>query len=392
MTDALSEASSLEPMSASWRAAVRRRLLTWFAKSARDLPWRRDPRPYQVWVSEIMLQQTQVATVVDYFERFLSAFPTIESLAAADEKHLMRLWEGLGYYRRARSMHQAAREIVDQQGGVFPESLPQLLALPGIGRYTAGAILSISRDQRVPVLEGNTVRVYSRWVAMREDVSLPDSKRRLWQIAEQMLPRRGAGTFNQAAMELGALVCRPRDPQCGECPVRTLCGANRLGLQQEIPGKVTRMVYEDRTEFGIVVPIADAGSPGAAPSTAKGIPKKRVLLLRVPEGERWAGLWDFPRSTQRTDSDIHAAARTLSHRLGVAIRPSERLAIIRHAVTRFRITLHVHLAESIDASNLRLSPDDYALVDWDALESWPLSATGRKMASLDPLIAASGVR
>ena len=203
-----------------WRRKLRASLLAWFARSARQLPWRSDPTPYHVWVSEIMLQQTQVATVLDYYRRFIAAYPTVNDLAAADEHELMRLWEGLGYYRRARSMHAAAKLVVSQYDGLFPSTYEQVLALPGIGRYTAGAILSISGDQRLPVLEGNTVRVYSRWIGMRAGVQSTSAKAKLWDFASAMLPKSGSGQFNQAAMELGALICKPKSPSCAVCPVQ----------------------------------------------------------------------------------------------------------------------------------------------------------------------------
>lgn len=353
-------------LDAAWRGGLRRSLLAWFGRQARQLPWRSDPLPYHVWVSEIMLQQTQVATVLDYYRRFLAAFPTIHDLAAADEQRLMRLWEGLGYYRRARSMHAAAKQVVDRYDGVFPSTFDEVLALPGIGRYTAGAILSISGDQRLPVLEGNTVRVYSRWVGMREDVSTHAAKATLWQIAESMLPRVGCGQFNQAAMELGALVCKPKSPLCDVCPVRKYCGAHSLGLQDQIPGKVTRVAYESRQEFGFVVPVVGSD---------------RLLLCRVPAGERWAGLWDFPRFTEG-NVDLQAAALAVSRRIGAEVRPTDRLTTIKHAVTRYRITLQVHRAEPIDPAAIGLAHDDFRLLSIAHVGELPLSVTGRKIAEL----------
>ena len=195
---------------AGWRSRVRRSLLAWFARHARDLPWRRQPTPYRVWVSEVMLQQTQVATVLPYYDRFMGSFPTVSDLAAADEQVLLSHWEGLGYYRRARSLHAAAKLIVADHGGEFPLQFDEVLALPGIGRYTAGAILSISDGQKQPILEGNTQRVFSRWIALRGTPTETANNRLLWQVAEKMLPRKDVGSFNQAAMELGALICTPK--------------------------------------------------------------------------------------------------------------------------------------------------------------------------------------
>jgi len=356
--------SELLAVDAKWRADLRRRLLHWFDRNARDLPWRRDPTPYHVWVSEIMLQQTQVATVVSYYERFLAAFPTVQSLAAADEPALMRIWEGLGYYRRARLMHQAAKRIVDEHGGEFPQDYETVLSLPGIGRYTAGAVLSISSDKKLPILEGNTVRVYSRWVAMTEDVKSQAGISRLWQIAELMLPKSGAGRFNQAAMELGALICKPISPRCNDCPVSKNCEAFRLGSQEAIPGKVTKMTYEDRREFAFVIPNETEDA---------------WLMYRVPEGERWAGLWDFPRSIDGVAKTAKEAALQISRRTGLPIEASGRLTNIKHAVTRFRITLNVFAAKPVNSAEL-LATGEYHFATLAELESLPLSVTGRKIA------------
>lgn len=358
-----------------WRDRVRRKLLRWFDKSARKLPWRDDPQPYHVWVSEVMLQQTQVATVIDYYHRFLAAFPTIESLAQADEGRLMRLWEGLGYYRRARALQGAAKRVVQSHGGLFPQRFEEVLALPGIGRYTAGAILSISGDQRLPVLEGNTVRVYSRWVGLREDVTSTSAQRTLWQVAEAMLPARsGSGRFNQAAMELGALICKPRDPDCDACPVRDDCRARDLGLQGEIPGKVKRIEYQSRDEYAFVVPVDQGG----------------VLMVQIPKGERWAGLWDVPRWTAGGTGGVESAAEGLSRRFGIDLRPRSLRMRIKHAVTRYRINLEVHDAQPIAAADVAMiSTDNGAgnlgagalrIVPLDRLADLPLSTTGRKIA------------
>jgi A/G-specific adenine glycosylase len=348
-----------------WQRQLRVSLLNWFGRNARQLPWRSDPTPYHVWISEIMLQQTQVATVLDYYRRFLVAYPTIADLAAASEEDLMRLWEGLGYYRRARSLLAAAKKIVAEHDGRFPSTYDEVVGLPGIGRYTAGAILSISADQRLPILEGNTVRVYSRWIAMRDDVQTPAAKERLWQFAEAILPKTGSGQFNQAAMELGALICKPKSPLCETCPVQKSCVAHSLGLQNEIPGKVSNLQYQARTEFGFIVPEAASD---------------RFLVCRVPDGGRWAGLWDFPRCT---DSDIHSptsAAASLRKQLGFLIRPQEQVKTIKHAVTRYRITLHVHRADPIQPTDVALPSDSYRFVSSNSIDQIPLSVTGRKIA------------
>ena len=315
-----------------------------------------------------MLQQTQVATVLPYFERFLSSFPTISALAAADEQHLMTHWEGLGYYRRARLMHAAAKQIVLDYDGVFPETYDEVLALPGIGRYTAGAILSISGAQRLPILEGNTQRVFSRWIALRAPAMEPHANKLLWSVAEAMLPRRDPGTFNQAAMELGALVCTPRNPGCGACPVKGSCQAQKLGLVDQIPGKISRMQYEDRTEHAFVV---------SHPKRQKRA-SVRYLVRPLPEGRRWAGLWDFPRTSETASRDVDHAADLLSDEIGVKIIPGVRLLTIKHAVTKYRISLHVHEATFCRSSETPGRPWKY--VTLAEMADLPMSVTGRKIA------------
>ena len=353
----------------AWRSDVRRRLLQWFTTNARTLPWRSEPTPYRVWISEIMLQQTQVATVLPYFERFLKKLPDVESLAAVDEVELMRLWEGLGYYRRARSMHAAAKQIVTEHSGEFPTNFEDVLALPGVGRYTAGAILSISGDQRLPILEGNTQRVFSRLVGLRETPTTPAATRLLWKFAESMLPKTGSGIFNQAAMELGALVCTPRSPSCGECPLRSRCAAARLGLQSEIPGKLSKTKYEDRTEFMLVIANGNGDKLG-----------NRFLVREIPDGRRWSGLWDFPRTAEQSFTRLDETADWFAKSEGIRATAGARLATLKHAVTRYRITLHAHFAKLIGKSTQ--PPDGWQFVDPKQLKKLPMNVTGRKIVDL----------
>ncbi|MEM8670851.1 MAG: A/G-specific adenine glycosylase [Planctomycetota bacterium] len=349
---------------------MRRRLLRWFGRHARELPWRSDPTPYRVWVSEIMLQQTQVATVLPYFERFLRTFPDVVSLAESDEQTLLSHWEGLGYYRRARSMHAAAKQVVEKHGGEFPTTFDEVIALPGIGRYTAGAILSISQQSALPILEGNTLRVFSRWIALRGVAPVDkEANRLLWLLAEKMLPRKRPGDFNQASMELGALVCTPTQPACDACPVTDLCGTNARGLQAEIPVKAVKTKYEDRTEFALVI-------AGEADDS------DRYLLRQIPPGRRWAGLWDFPRSTEANLHSLDEAAKLIGKEIGVAVHPGQRLTTIKHAVTRFKISLHVHEANFGSVSEKDLAP--WRFCSLQEIEDLPLSVTGRRIAKLLP--------
>ncbi|HBT76728.1 MAG TPA: A/G-specific adenine glycosylase [Planctomycetaceae bacterium] len=256
-----------------------RRLIAWYAKHRREMPWRGSRDPYAIWVSEIMLQQTTTQTVRGYFDRFMGRFPTIAALAEAELDDVNRSWEGLGYYRRAAQLHRAARVIVEQYGGVFPKDYREVLALPGIGRYTAGAVLSIAYDRRLPILEANTVRLHARLLAYSGDPVSKEGQSILWENAERILPDRGnIGAFNQALMELGSLVCTPRTPDCARCPVSGFCRTAEAGLQESIPFQKPKSPPEPRTVLAVIVR-----------------KKGGILLQQFGMGERWAGLWDFPQ-------------------------------------------------------------------------------------------------
>lgn len=352
----------------TWLRALRRRLLAWFASNARDLPWRRARDPYRIWLSEIMLQQTQVATVKSYFDRFVEALPTIEALAAADEQQVLRLWEGLGYYRRARQLHQAARLLVAEHNGCFPRDPQIVRRLPGIGRYTAGAILSIAFDAREPILEANTTRLWARLLAYRGDPTSAAGSRVLWEAAEAVLPRAGSGTLNQALMELGSMVCTPKDPRCDACPVAVLCRARAAGLQAEIPVARPKRPSEARREAAVLVHR-----------------RGRLLLIRQPDGQRWAGLWDFPRFEiySHRPAEIHRElAEGVMRLTGIAVQLRGHRTTLRHGVTRFRITLLCYDAEYVAGPGQR---SDLPTMRWlrpADLESYPLSTTGRKLLNL----------
>jgi A/G-specific adenine glycosylase len=354
-------------LEADWLRPFRRKLRAWFERNARDLPWRRTRDPYAVWVSEIMLQQTQVETVKPYFERFMPALPTINALAAAEEQQVLRLWEGLGYYRRARQLHAAAKKIVAEHDGRFPTDPDAVSRLPGIGRYTAGAILSIAFDQRRPILEANTVRVFSRLLAYEGQIITAAAQKLLWAAAEAVLPAKDVGQFNQALMELGSEVCRGRSPLCEQCPVAALCEARRLGLQNEIPRPKPRPQFEDVNEAAVLV-------------RRRG----RVLVIQWPEGRRWAGLWDFPRFVTRGSkpSELHRElVDNVLKMTGVTISPGEHRKTIRHGVTRFRITLNCYEADYV-SHNGGGEGFEQKWIRASELDHLPLSSTGRKLAGL----------
>jgi len=347
-----------------WKQAFRRRLLAWYAKHARDLPWRTSSNPYRVWVSEVMLQQTQVETVKSYFQRFMKAFPTVKKLAAADEQQVLRLWEGLGYYRRARGLHAAAKQIVAEHGGRFPRDVETLQTLPGIGRYTAGAIVSIAYDQRAPILEANTIRLFARLIGYRDDPTKSAGQKVLWQTAEDLLPRKDIARFNQALMELGSLVCKPSNPLCGECPVATLCVANQMGAQASIPKSAKKQAFTNVSEAAVVVR-----------------KNGQVLVRQCGEDERWAGLWDFPRFAIESEGPLFVRDELIAKvksQTGVTIKPGGLLKTIKHGVTRYRITLDCYEAEFASG---RRRP----YLRWcsqSELRDLPLSATGRILAEL----------
>lgn len=360
-----------------WLRSFRARLLTWFRRAKRDLPWRGTRDAYRVWVSEIMLQQTQVAAVVPYYERFVAALPSLADLAAADEQEVLRLWEGLGYYRRARQLHAAARLCVERHDGQPPRDYHSLRALPGIGRYTAGAVLSIAHDQRLPILEANTVRLLSRLLAFRGDPHGAAGQKLLWQAAEELLPARdGAGEFNQALMELGAVVCAPNAPRCDECPAAALCPTRAAGAQGEIPRPKRPKVFEEVREAAVVV-------------RRRG----RVLVVRR-EGGRWGGLWDFPRFpllAERGAARRRALADGVELLTGAKTLPGREIAVLKHGVTRFRITLVCYEAECAKSSPAArhgaangngAAAHECRWVRPAELEQLPMSVTGRKLARL----------
>ncbi len=352
---------------AAQKQTLRRRLLAWYADHKRDLPWRRSRDPYRVWLSEIMLQQTQVATVRSYFERFVAAFPDVASLAAADETEVLRLWEGLGYYRRARQLHAAAKKVAAECGGRFPSDVAGLQELPGIGRYTAGAIASIAFGRRAPILEANTIRLLSRLIAYRGNPHSITGQRPLWQVAEEILPQKQVPEFNQALMELGSLVCTPSEPSCESCPLSTVCATRAAGLQHEIPAAKPRPVYTDVREAAVVV--RKNGS---------------VLVRQCGAEERWAGLWDFPRFAVEADGPLFARneiVAKVAQQTGIECAPSGLLKTMKHGVTRYRITLDCYQAAYVSG---RVKAANHT-VKWLAigeLAALPLSTTGRKIAHL----------
>ena len=311
-------------------AEIRRlqtRLLAWYRQHQRQLPWRESRAFYPVWVSEVMLQQTRAQTVVPYFLRFMQAFPSLEDLAGADTRELLRHWAGLGYYSRARNLRKAARTLVKEHGGEFPRSYREALRLPGIGRYTAAAILSIAFDQPLPALDGNVVRVLSRLFCLRGDPARSPAQGTLAAAGQQLLPASRPGDFNQALMELGATVCLPRNPRCLLCPWSSHCQALKSGLQERLPEKGKR-------------PETILSRQAAAVIRHRG----RYLIRRRSGSRLLRDMWEFPGGEFSRSDLAGSLVKYLEAELRLNVQLRDRLTVVKHAVTNRRITLTVYEA------------------------------------------------
>ncbi len=345
-------------------AALRRALGAWYRREHRRLPWRAAPRqlgdPYHVLVSEAMLQQTQVATVVDYFERFIERLPTLRDLAGADEQLVLNLWQGLGYYRRARHLHAAAKAIVAQHGGEVPADLAELLKLPGVGRYTAGAIASIAHGKAAPILDGNVARVLARLEAITEPVDQVATRKRLWALAEHYVPAQHPGDFNQALMELGAVVCTPKRPKCLTCSVRRWCAANERGLVDKLPASNGRA--KPRAVTHRVVAIEKRG---------------RYLFEQRGDGGLWAGMWQL--TTDEGAGHAAQGAERLSQRTGLKLGEPDALGRFVHVTTHKRITFEVAVA-SVVGGRLKRGVGRWRKLD--ELDDLPLSKAQQRAVKL----------
>ncbi|MEJ5359970.1 MAG: A/G-specific adenine glycosylase [Desulfobacterales bacterium] len=305
-------------------ARIRRRLLAWYDRRRRHLPWRRTGDPYRIWVSEVMLQQTRVETVIAYYARFLRRYPTIARLAEAAPEEVLKAWEGLGYYARARNLHRAARILRERHGGSFPADPESFRALPGVGDYTAAAVYSIAFGRPLAVVDGNVRRVLARVLALPLPVDSAPGARRLRETADRLLSPRRPGDFNQAVMELGALVCTPRRPGCPGCPILDHCRAGRRGEASVYPRK-------------------RPSHPLPTVPVAVGVVFKngRVLVTRRPEEGLLGGLWEFPGGKIEPGEDPREACRReIAEETGLAVEVGEPLALIRHAYSHFRVELH----------------------------------------------------
>ncbi len=313
-------------------------LLRWYDANARVLPWRSDPSPYHTWVSEVMLQQTQVETVIPYFERFVQRFPTLETLAKADQAEVLQLWEGLGYYSRARNLHKAAQLVWQKHQGQLPPTYTELLRLPGVGSYIASAIVSIAFQQPVPALDANCRRVYIRLLNLQTPLGTSALEHTLRDYAEQLLPQNRPGDFNQAVMELGERICKPKAPLCEQCPLQNYCQAFAQGTQNSLPQRQAKPPVPHYTVTAAVI-----------------TQSQLVLIAQRPPDGLLGGLWEFPGGKlEPEDSSLEdCLKREIREELGLEIAVENDFGVYRHAYTHFKITLHAFLCTLIPGQSTK---------------------------------------
>lgn len=338
-------------------------LLTWYGKHKRDLPWRQTDDPYRILLSEFMLQQTQVDTVIPYYHRFLDRFPTVYDLANAAGDDVLKAWEGLGYYARARNLHKAARSIAMDFGGTVPDTYDELKSLPGFGPYTTAAVLSIAYDRDYAVLDGNVIRVLTRLFDIGDDVAQTRAKNRLWDLAQDLLPKGEAATYNQAIMELGALICTAKTPVCDQCPVQEYCAAYRAGNPQRLPVKAKRKPRPHHTLCAGIVWHND-----------------KVLITQRPQNGLLGGLWEFPAGTQQGGESLQdTCMRGIRETAGIDVKIDDRYRTVKHAFTHFSITLHAFQCHYVKGRARPLNCDNLAWIGRADFSAYAFSRTSRRL-------------
>jgi A/G-specific adenine glycosylase len=339
-------------------------LLDWFRPQMRDLPWRHIQNPYTVWLSEIMLQQTQIETVLPYYNQFITKYPTVDLLAQATLDEVLKLWEGLGYYGRARNLHKTAQIVSTTYGGIFPTTPEQLMTLPGIGRYTASAIASIAFGFPSAVLDGNVMRVLARLDDLAEDIAVKATQAQLWERAQALLPEDAAGDYNQAIMELGQKVCRPTAPRCTDCPLQAHCLAFARNTQAIRPVK-TKKPATPHYHVAAAMVWDDAG---------------RVLIAQRPLDGLLGGLWEFPGGKQEAGESLsECLQRELLEELAIEVDVLELFTVVKHAFTHFKITLHAFTCRFRPGVHppQKLGVQDYAWVQVEELARYSFGKADR---------------
>lgn len=351
--------------SARWLKTFQQSLLEWYADHKRDLPWRHSDDPYAVWISEMMLQQTQVVQAQPYYKRFMARFPTIRDLGEAPLDDVLKLWEGLGYYARARNLHRAAQQVVREHGACIPDDMEKISSLPGIGPYTSAAILSIAYHQDYAVVDGNVIRVLSRLFHLTEDPAKTSTKRLMTDLAGRLLKEGRAADFNQAMMELGATVCTPRNPSCKACPVKGLCKAvKELDDPSVLPRKAPR---KKRPHYRV--------SAGIIQNDDK------ILIVQRPLDGLLGGLWEFPGGRCEHDtSDIESCLiEKIRDSVGLKIQVKAPLAVVKHAFTHFEITLYGYYAEWIAGKAKPLNCHDCRWISPGDLKTYAFSKAHNRL-------------
>ena len=343
------------------KLSIRRKLVGWYDRYARDLPWRRETDPYRVWVSEVMLQQTQVETVKPFYQCWIDKYPTLASLAAADEQEVLKVWEGMGYYSRARNLVKAARIIQKEMRGELPAEISELKKLPGIGDYIAGAIASIAFAKKTPALDGNGKRVLARLIAYHEPIDKAKNVMFLRDLLFDLLPEKRPGDFNQAIMDLGSSICLPRRPKCGACPLMTECTAYRQGLQLDLPIRTSRSPIPHVQVVAAVIRDKD-----------------RVLIDKRRADSLLGGMWEFPGGKVENGENLEQAiVREIREELGLMIRAGRELNSYKHAYTHFSVIVHTFLCEIIAGEPKALESDEIAWVLISRLDEYPMGKVDR---------------
>ena len=341
-------------------------LIEWYHRNRRDLPWRNTDDPYSIWVSEIMLQQTRVDTVIPYYHRFLGAFPTVFDLARADQQQVLKLWEGLGYYSRGRNLHYAAKHVAEKFNGKIPEEYDKIISLKGIGPYTAAAILSIAFQKKYAVVDGNVIRVIARYFGIEDDVRNNRTKNEVQQIADSLIPEDEPGDFNQAMMELGATVCKPQQPECDSCPLSVHCFAYNSAKTDKLPYKSkAKKVPHHQIAVGIIVNSDN-----------------KILIALRPEASMLGGLWEFPGGKKKKEETLReTVSRELKEELGVDVQVFEKFRELKHAYSHFKITLHAYWCKVTNGTPEPKSSQEIRWVDLQQIDQFPFPKANKTIIS-----------
>ncbi|MEX1268655.1 MAG: A/G-specific adenine glycosylase [Balneolaceae bacterium] len=344
--------------------SIAQNLLQWYSKNKRDLPWRQTDDPYKIWISEIMLQQTRVDTVIPYYTRFITAFPTIEDLAEATQQQVLKLWEGLGYYSRGRNLHQAAKTVVDDFDGELPSSYNDITSLKGIGPYTAAALLSIVFDKPYAVVDGNVLRVLTRIYGIKSDIRSGETKREIQNLADGLIPPKNPGDFNQAVMELGATICKPQNPECDFCPVSVECMAYNQVETDVIPYKsAAKKVPHHQIGVGLIVN-----------------ENNELLIALRPDNVMLGGLWEFAGGKKKENESVRETVkRELREELGVEVEVFDKFHQLNHAYSHFKITLHAFWCRITNGIPEPRSSRELRWVSLDEIDRYPFPKANKTL-------------